>query len=952
MRIFTALALLLICATAGAWQVELTPTGGDIQVSNTSSLNRVDAYLVWADLQRPVEQWASWRLGGGWRDGLHPVADQAVELPPFSGADLGAPPRECPEGHACLLAMVAVSAGDSPLEVERWQAVSIHPLSATAARLRLPGQRLFLPADPGGDGPMPLATGMPESDATVTGDSTATTEKPDIFRLEGDRLLYANGPAERFQVIDISDPTAPRLEAWLRLQGAPREIYALNGYYVLMQGNQWGDDEGNRVTTLRLSDEGTLETVAELELNGNFVESRRRGGIIYAVTQEYSFNDNTTAVTVHALEVDTAGAISQSAEASFSGYGPEVAIFPDHLVITGHDSGDWRATNVQLYDLARTDTPLHPLSLLQVPGRIPSEFHLNVADGLLRLVYGPPTWEEGSTLAVYTIGSDALAFAGSAGPIAPGEQLFATRFVEDTAYVVTYERTDPLWVIDLTVPSAPAIVGELEVPGWSELLFFNDQRLFAVGIDDQPAEGENWAQRVAVSLFDVADPTDPRLLTRITPLVGEASYSHSPALSDERALLLDWNDGYAALPITSWDTTTQNRLQLIDIGPDSLSDGGHLSVTTAIQRSVELDVETLAALGDQALTTLTRGAGDPQPIGELELARNLSWIGAEADHAWVAGSGDGGYHHLYRYGLDDLETPTAQWALEQNLQQVTANGDDLLFYNSRPLTAQWFTNGVASPLLTLTEEDDNSWSSRTVLIAGERIYLGETHYGGYRPMEMLLPPIPESDALSTLRRWRVTDGNAVEAAELTIPGRLVAVDDGATLLTLETGGNNARLHHLALEESAARLIASDTLPCAWPNALWNPPVLYLSCTGNYWEGDGDTTLIRYSAADGEFQESGRWSLDGNSYLSAVSTDKVLVNQWSYIGLPEPMPLTDDVAVTTVIAPSESRCRVFDLSGPTAVELATPEDCYAQSAALAPDRLLQARGYAGLRETRW
>ncbi|GAB6040950.1 beta-propeller domain-containing protein [Endothiovibrio diazotrophicus] len=971
------LLFLLLSVPAAAWQVAFDPDDSRIHVTNDRTLSGVETYLVEADLDQPSARWHSWSLDDGWRPGLQPAAARPLTLAPFADRAVADLPEACDEERRCILALVAVAPGDAPLDSGNWLAASIHPLTAAAARLRLPGQRLFLSSDGSGreitnDAPTALAGDTAAPTPTADGSVTeSTTEKPDLFRLEGSRLLYANGSAERFQVIDLSDPAAPRLAAQLTLQGTPREIYALDGYYLLMQGNQWGSDEGTRITTLRLTDDGILENVAEYTLDNHFVESRRRDGVIYAVTQQYGNGDGTTAVTVHALAMGSDGSIEERTSARFDGYSPTVAIFPDHLVVTGHDTSDWRATNVQLYDLDRTDTPLHARPQIQVPGQIPSEFHLDVSDGLLRLVYGPPERDSGSTLAIYDLGEETPTLAGSVGAIAPGEALFATRFVGDTAYVVTYERTDPLWVIDLTDPTAPALAGELEVPGWSEQLFFHDQRLFAVGIDDQPSGDESWARRVAVSLFDVADPTRPQLLSRLTPQIGAATYTHSPALDDERALLLDWTDGYAALPITGWDSTTVNQLQLVSIGPDTLIDGGQLATASAIQRSVELDGETLAALGDQTLVTLLRGNGTPQPLGELELARNLTWIAADGGQVWVSGNGDGGYRRLYRHTPDQLEEPAEQWTLADTFVAATANGSDLLFYNVNPLTAQRVHDGQPGPLLTLEEgeESGNSWWQRSLLLTDDHLYLSE-HRATIRPLvavtiDQLLPEV-ENEGLSTLRSWQLAaDGSAVEESERTIPGQAVAVSDDGELLTLEYNydGSGAQLHRLTLEAEAARLVESFPLPCSWPTARWQPPALYVTCAGSYYYAydavdlsGNATTLIRYGA-DGGFHEEGRWELDGATYLMAANASRVLVNQYRY-GPYTPVPdvATLEVGVTTTTSlfapPVETSCRILDLSGSEVVEVATVEDCSASASVLTDDRLLQARGYAGIRETRW
>jgi len=88
-------------------------------------------------------------------------------------------------------------------------------------------------------------------------------------------------------------------------------------------------------------------------------------------------------------------------------------------------------------------------------------------------------------------------------------------------------------------------------------MFFHEDRLLTVGIDEQPNEEEDWVQRVAISLFNVTELNKPELINRFTPLVGETNYNQSLALDDERVLLLDWNDAFAALPINSMKYSTK-----------------------------------------------------------------------------------------------------------------------------------------------------------------------------------------------------------------------------------------------------------------------------------------------------------------------------------------------------------------------------------------------------------
>src|SRR5262249_31093862 len=145
--------------------------------------------------------------------------------------------------------------------------------------------------------------------------------------------------------------------------------------------------------------------------------------------------------------------------------------------------------------------------------------------------------DEGSN--VYTIDAtdlSKLTVLGSLEGLAPGEDLHATRFVGDRVFVVTYEQPvitvfvssgglpglgtlglglgvaslllDPLWVVSLSDPKKPTVIGHLKVPGWSDYVFPRGDRLLAVGRG-------NLGARVAVSLYDIADLSHPTELKRV-----------------------------------------------------------------------------------------------------------------------------------------------------------------------------------------------------------------------------------------------------------------------------------------------------------------------------------------------------------------------------------------------------------------------------------------------------
>jgi hypothetical protein len=79
----------------------------------------------------------------------------------------------------------------------------------------------------------------------------------------------------------------------------------------------------------------------------------------------------------------------------------------------------------------------------------------------------PPVPNTDSAITILRESGDQLSVVGSVEGLGRGESIQAVRWFDTTAYVVTFRQTDPLYVVDLTDPSAPAVTGELKVPGFS-----------------------------------------------------------------------------------------------------------------------------------------------------------------------------------------------------------------------------------------------------------------------------------------------------------------------------------------------------------------------------------------------------------------------------------------------------------------------------------------------------
>lgn len=141
--------------------------------------------------------------------------------------------------------------------------------------------------------------------------------------------------------------------------------------------------------------------------------------------------------------------------------------------------------------------------------------------------------------------SPSLEIIGAITKLAENEEIYSARFLGKRAYLVTFEVIDPLFVIDLSNPSKPELLGELKVPGYSTYLHpYDENTLIGLGRDTEVNEyGRVTNEGIKLSLFDVKDPTKPRELdTFIAGAAGSDSlalYNHKAFLfSKEKNLLL------------------------------------------------------------------------------------------------------------------------------------------------------------------------------------------------------------------------------------------------------------------------------------------------------------------------------------------------------------------------------------------------------------------------------
>ncbi|NUN11765.1 beta-propeller domain-containing protein [Candidatus Micrarchaeota archaeon] len=191
----------------------------------------------------------------------------------------------------------------------------------------------------------------------------------------------------------------------------------------------------------------------------------------------------------------------------------------------------------------------------RVPGRLLNQFAMDEYNGYLRLatttsqqVSFRGDWETKNHVFVL---DSSLNQVGSIDGIAPGETIYSARFAGDRAYLVTFKQIDPFFVVDLSQPTSPKILGQLKIPGYSTYLHpIGGNKVIGLGKNvinfKQGNQELAFPTGVKLSLFDVSDVSSPKELSTID--IGDAG-SDSIALYEHKAFLYDASRNLLVLPV-------------------------------------------------------------------------------------------------------------------------------------------------------------------------------------------------------------------------------------------------------------------------------------------------------------------------------------------------------------------------------------------------------------------
>jgi inhibitor of cysteine peptidase len=173
-----------------------------------------------------------------------------------------------------------------------------------------------------------------------------------------------------------------------------------------------------------------------------------------------------------------------------------------------------------------------------------NQFSMDEYQGYFRIATTTGWMEQNN---VYVLDSD-LKVVGKLEGLAPGEKIYSARFMGNRAYLVTFKKIDPLFVVDLKDPENPIVLGELKIPGFSDYLHpYDENHIISVGKNAVDEGSFAWYQGVKIALFDVSDPGNPVEISEYS--IGDRG-TDSYVLSDHKAFLFSISKNLLVIPIS------------------------------------------------------------------------------------------------------------------------------------------------------------------------------------------------------------------------------------------------------------------------------------------------------------------------------------------------------------------------------------------------------------------
>jgi len=389
-----------------------------------------------------------------------------------------------------------------------------------------------------------IVKAYPPEEAEVVSEIRLDGNLREIF-INGDKLaLFEEASSQTFiRVYDVSDRGSPASKKNVSVEGFYFNSRMIGDYvYAVINRPAYCSSEEDEVTLPKIYSNGRVEEVSATD-------------IYYSNITDYYYS-YTTIVAVNVQDDEQ----EPTYQPFLFGATRNMYVSTNNIYITLPNT-----TRVERFGIAdvveRTivhrihveNGNVEPAASGGVPGHVLNQFSMDEYNGFFRIatttgqVWG---WGESASKNHVYILDLGLSLIGRLEDLAPGEKIYSARFMGDRGYLVTFKKVDPLFVLDLSNPSDPCVLGQLKITGYSDYLHpYDETHIIGIGKETIEAEEDNfaWYQGIKISLFDVSEVETPKEIDKYE--IGDRG-TDSPILSDHKAFLFDKSKNLLVIPVT------------------------------------------------------------------------------------------------------------------------------------------------------------------------------------------------------------------------------------------------------------------------------------------------------------------------------------------------------------------------------------------------------------------
>lgn len=383
----------------------------------------------------------------------------------------------------------------------------------------------------------------------------------DIMPMEKSAMImppYYNTNQTKVYIYDISDHANPKELRHVAFDGSYNTSRRIdNQLYLVLNAspNYWVWDSiksGENLLPTFVDGDGTPQTMA------GCADIRYFPGYSmpqYLITASLDISDSESEINRNVLLGNSDNVYSSTTDL--------------YVASTAYDYGrysdwDWNRdhTKTHVFRFELNDGKMEFKARGEVAGTILNQFSMDQYSGYFRIATNSGnTWSETDPAInnVFVLDGN-MKTVGSLTGLAKGERIYSTRFLGNRLYMVTFKQVDPLFVIGLSNPAKPVVLGELKIPGFSQYIHpYDDNHI--IGFGQETTENE-WGGTVTagfkIALFDVTDPNNPK--QEAVEHIGDQG-TYSELLNNHKALLFDKAKELLAFPIQIQEKVDPASLQ-------------------------------------------------------------------------------------------------------------------------------------------------------------------------------------------------------------------------------------------------------------------------------------------------------------------------------------------------------------------------------------------------------